>query len=126
MLESLLPRNRIKALTALLDNPSNSYYLREFARISGIPLRAAQRELAIYEGMRLVTRIPRGKQVFFVVETRHPFFAELRALVLMDSHPAEVAAIPPSTTFSEDSRVGTVSAMPSETAARRRASWRVW
>jgi DNA-binding transcriptional ArsR family regulator len=81
MLDSLLPRNRVKVLRLLLGNPSNHYYLREIARACGVPLRAAQREMALYEAMGLVQRVPRGRQVFFAVETGHPLFAELRALI---------------------------------------------
>ena len=62
MLDSLLPRNRIKVLGLLLGNPSNHYYLREIARACGIPLRAVQRELALYEAMGLVRRVPRGSR----------------------------------------------------------------
>lgn len=45
-------------------------------------LKAAQRELATLEQIALVQRTRRGRQVFFRVETEHPLFADLRALLL--------------------------------------------
>ncbi len=130
MLGALFPRNRVKVLALLLGSPSTHYYLREIARLCGIPLRAVQRELAIYEGMRLVTRVPRGKQVFFSVNTDHPLFAELQALVRKGS--LDVPAVPasPSLTVSRTterpaaSLVESASA-PAQASARSR-SWRVW
>jgi len=82
MLTRLMPASRVKVLAFLLLNASEECYLREIARRAGVPLRAAQRELAILEQIALVQRTRRGSQVFFRVETSHPLFADLRALLL--------------------------------------------
>lgn len=82
MLTQLMPAARVKVLAFLLLNASEECYLREIARRAGVPLRAAQRELAILERIALVQRERRGRQVFFRVETDHPLFADLRALFL--------------------------------------------
>jgi DNA-binding transcriptional ArsR family regulator len=126
MLDSLLPRNRVKVLRLLLGNPSNHYYLREIARACGVPLRAAQREMALYEAMGLVQRVPRGRQVFFAVETGHPLFAELRALIEKASprSGASPPVAPPVTPSPADqpAAIRQVAASP----PRRERSWRVW
>ena len=82
MLTRLMPVARVKVLAFLLLNASEECYLREIARRAGVPLRAAQRELEVLERIALVQRTKRGRQVFFRVETGHPLFADLRALVL--------------------------------------------
>lgn len=126
MLDVLLPRNRIRVLGLLLGNPSNFYYLREIARTCGVPLRAAQRELALYEAIGLVRRVPRGRQVFFAVETGHVLFAELRALLEKASlRPAARPPAPPPVVPPPSDEPATVAAMPAS-RSRRERSWRVW
>jgi predicted nucleotidyltransferase len=82
MLTPLMPASRVKVLAFLLLNASEEWYLREVARRAGVPLATAQRELAILQRIALVGRTKRGRQVFFRVETAHPIFAELRALLI--------------------------------------------
>jgi hypothetical protein len=126
MLESLLPRNRIKVLGLLLGDPSNHYYLREIARACGIPLRAVQRELALYEAMGLVRRVPRGRQVFFAVETGHLLFPELRAL-LEKASPRSGAGPPvPPLAAPSPADQPTSAVLAPASPRRRERSWRVW
>ena len=82
MLTPLMPASRVKVLAFLLLNGSGEWYMREVARRAGVPLATAQRELAILQRIALVERTKRGRQVFFRVETAHPIFAELRALLI--------------------------------------------
>ena len=82
MLTRLMPAARVKVLAFLLLNASEECYLREIARRAGVPLKAAQRELETLEQIALVERTRRGRQVFFRVQTAHPLFADLRALLL--------------------------------------------
>ena len=82
MLTRLMPAARVKVLAFLLLNPSEECYLREIARRARVPLQAAQRELENLERIALLQRTKRGRQVFFRVETGHPLFADLRALLL--------------------------------------------
>lgn len=124
MLDLLLPNARIRVLSLLLRDPVNSLYLREIARLCGLPVRAVQREVALYEAMGLLERLPRGKQVFFRVRTDHPLFGELRALLLKASEPA---ATPPA------ARTEPITPAKPERERRdvvppasRPDSWRVW
>ena len=82
MLKRLMPAARVKVLAFLLLNSSEECHLREIARRAGVPLQAAQRELANLERIALLQRTKRGRQVFFRVDTSHPLFPELRALLL--------------------------------------------
>lgn len=82
MLTRLMPAARVKVLAFLLLNAAEECHLREIARRAGVPLQAAQRELENLERIALVQRTKRGRQVFFRVETSHPLFADLRALLL--------------------------------------------
>jgi DNA-binding transcriptional ArsR family regulator len=82
MLTALMPRARVKVLALLILRAGTDHYLREVARLAGVPLRAAQRELARLAAMGLVEAKRRGHQVFFTVDTNHPLFAGLRSLLL--------------------------------------------
>ena len=53
MLTKLMPAARVKVLAFLLLNASEELHLREIARRAGVPLQAAQRELALLEEIAL-------------------------------------------------------------------------
>ena len=82
MLTKLMPTARVKVLAFLLLNAGEEFYMREIARRAGVALRAVQRELDILEGIALVRRVRRGRQVFARVDTGHPLFGDLRSLFL--------------------------------------------
>jgi predicted nucleotidyltransferase len=82
MLTKLMPAARVKVLAFLLLNASEELHLREIARRAGVPLQAAQRELALLEEIALVERQRRGRQVFVSVQTSHPLFEDLRSLLV--------------------------------------------
>jgi hypothetical protein len=82
MLTALMPRSRVKVLALLLLRTGTDHYLREIARLSAVPLRAAQRELARLSAIGLVEARRRGHQVFFKVDTNHSLFADLRSLLV--------------------------------------------
>jgi len=82
MLTKLMPTARVKILACLLLNTSEELHLREIARRAGVPLQAAQRELALLEEIALVERRRRGRQVFVSVQRSHPLYEDLRSLLL--------------------------------------------
>jgi predicted nucleotidyltransferase len=82
MLTKLMPVARVKVLAFLLLNPTEELHVREIARRAGVPLQAAQRELALLEEIALVERHRRGRQVFVSVQTSHPLFEGLRSLLI--------------------------------------------
>jgi predicted nucleotidyltransferase len=81
MLTALMPRARVRVLALLILRAGTDHYLREIARLAGVPLRAAQRELARLASIGLVEANRRGHQVFFAVDKGHPLFADLRSLL---------------------------------------------
>lgn len=82
MLTKLMPTTRVKVLAFLLLIVPAEYNIREIARRAGVPLKAAQRELALLEEIALIERLRRGRQVFVSVQTSHPLFEDLRSLLL--------------------------------------------
>jgi len=82
MLTKLMPAARVKVLAFLLLNASEELHLREIARRAGVPLQAAQRELALLEEIALVERHRRGRQVFVSIQTSHPLYEDLLSLLL--------------------------------------------
>jgi len=82
MLNRLMPASRVKVLAFLLLNASETFHLREIARRCGVPLRSVQRELEVLEGIELVHRDRRGRQVFVRVRTSHPLYEDLRSLLV--------------------------------------------
>jgi predicted nucleotidyltransferase len=82
MLTKLMPAARVKVLAFLLLNASESFHLREIARRCGVPLRSVQRELEVLEGIELVERDRRGRQVFVKVRTTHPLYQDLHSLLV--------------------------------------------
>jgi predicted nucleotidyltransferase len=82
MLTKLMPAARVKVLAFLLLNATEEYHIREIARRAGVPLKAAQRELALLEEIDLIERHRRGHQVFVAVQTNHPLYVDLRSLLV--------------------------------------------
>jgi predicted nucleotidyltransferase len=82
MLTKLMPAARVKVLGFLLLNAAEEVHVREIARRAGVPLQAAQRELALLEEIDLIKRLRRGRQVFVSVQTSHPLFEDLLSLLL--------------------------------------------
>jgi len=78
---SLFGRTRRNILALLFGRPDESFYLRQVARETGAGVGAAQRELAGLTRAGLITRTPRGKQVFFQADRSSPVFSEIKSLM---------------------------------------------
>ena len=110
-----MPRSRVRVLQTLLLSPGpHPFYLRELARTSGVALRAVQRELANLAELGVVSRAPRGREVYFLVQEAHPLVRPLRTLLRVGD-----GSGPPPPRHE---------ALPESAAAVRRGSesWRVW
>jgi predicted nucleotidyltransferase len=77
----LFGKTRRAVLSLLYGHPTETYYLREIARISGTGLGAAQREMAQLTAAGIVVRRASGRQVYFQANTKAPIFADLRNIV---------------------------------------------
>ncbi|MFQ6015801.1 MAG: nucleotidyltransferase domain-containing protein [Anaerolineae bacterium] len=83
MLELLFSSSaRVKVLTLLLTNPENRFYQREIQALTGLPVRAVQRELARLETLGLLQRAAEGNRVYYSVDRGFFLFPELKGLVL--------------------------------------------
>jgi len=85
MLEAVyLTRSKIRRhlLGIVFSNPSRQYYLSELARSAGTSAGNVQRELSRFVRDRLITREKKGNLVFFVINTRHALYPEIRSLIL--------------------------------------------
>ena len=76
----LFGRARRLILGWLLGHPDESFYLRQIARQTGLPLGSVQWELDELLRAGLVTRTVQGRQVYFQADSRSPVFPELQSL----------------------------------------------
>ena len=78
---SLFGRTRRNILALLFGRPDEAFYLRQVARETGAGVGAVQRELAGLTKAGLITRTPRGKQVYFQADRSSPVFSEIKSLM---------------------------------------------
>jgi predicted nucleotidyltransferase len=78
----LFGKTRRAVLALLYGHPSETYYLREIARISGTGLGAAQREMAQLTAAGIIVRRVSGRQVYFQANPKSSIFADLRNIVV--------------------------------------------
>jgi predicted nucleotidyltransferase len=83
MLEMLIPsQTRVKLLTLFLLNPGRSYYIREIERMTGEHYAAIHSELTNLESFGLLSKVRKGKQIYFSVNQNHSLYHELQKIVL--------------------------------------------
>ena len=77
----LFGSTRRRLLGWLFGHPDESFYLRDLLRQTGAPEGGAQRELAALTAAGLLTRLVRGRQVYFQANAASPVFPELLSLL---------------------------------------------
>ncbi|HID63315.1 MAG TPA: hypothetical protein EYP49_11335 [Anaerolineae bacterium] len=83
MLELLFSSTaRVKVLALLLLNPETSFYQRELSALTGLPIRAVQREVQRLQTLGLLTSFARGNQVHYRVNRDFFLFPELKNIFL--------------------------------------------
>jgi len=83
MLELLFSSTaRVKVLALLLLNPETSFYQREISVLTGLPIRAVQREVERLQTLGLLTSFTRGNQVHYQVNRDFFLFPELKSIFL--------------------------------------------
>ena len=86
MLDKLISsKARIEILKLLILNPSNSYYQREIAQLTRLPIRAVQRELDNLSSIGLTDTFTRGNRKFYVANRNFPIFKELKSILFKTS-----------------------------------------
>jgi len=83
MLELLFSSTaRVRVLALLLLNPETSFYQREISALTGLPIRAVQREVERLQTLGLLTSFTRGNQVHYQVNRDFFLFPELKGIFL--------------------------------------------
>lgn len=83
MLEKLISSSaRVKIIRLLLLNEGKRYYQREIAELTGLPVRAVQREGARLTEMGLLHRTKDGNRVYFRANPACSIFLELKRILL--------------------------------------------
>ena len=78
---ALFGKTQQAVLGLLFGQPERSFYLRELVAAAGGGASQVQRELAALTSAGLVTREPRGNQVWFAANPASPVFGELKSLI---------------------------------------------
>jgi predicted nucleotidyltransferase len=77
LVEVLFGTYRRRILALLLLHPDESFYVREIARLTGIPAGSLHRELKLLSDSGLLTRYASGNQVRFQADSACPLFEDL-------------------------------------------------
>jgi predicted nucleotidyltransferase len=73
---------RVKILTLFLLSPENRFYQREIEGLTGLPIRAVQREVKKLEALGLLQRTIDGNRVYYQVDRGFFLFPELKGMIL--------------------------------------------
>ncbi len=84
----LFGKTRTAILSLLLSQPERSYYLRQIARLSEAGLGAVQRELGQLCEAGIITRLEKGRNVYYKANTNSPFCENLRGIFASSGHMA--------------------------------------
>ena len=83
MLELLFSSSaRVKILTLFLLNPVSRFYQREIEGLTGLPIRAVQREVQRLETLGLLQGAAEGNRVYYQVNREFFLLPELRSIIL--------------------------------------------
>ncbi|HOP47875.1 MAG TPA: winged helix-turn-helix domain-containing protein [Desulfobacteraceae bacterium] len=74
-------KTRIKLLIRLFFNPSAKSYLRELAKEFNVSTNSVREELNQLKNTNLLKTQKTGRQVFYMANTDHPLFPELKSMV---------------------------------------------
>ena len=80
LVEVLFGAYRRRILALLLLRPSETFYVREIARLTRTPAGSLHRELRLLADSGLLTRIPAGNQVRYQANRACPIFEDLAAV----------------------------------------------
>lgn len=78
----LFGKARRAVLALLFSHADELFYIRQIVRIAGVGQGAVQRELMQLTRGGIVTRIARGRQVYYQANRQCPVFQELRSIVV--------------------------------------------
>lgn len=88
--DALFGKTQQAVLGLLFGQPDRSFYLRELVTAAGSGASQVQKELANLNAAGLVTREPKGNQVWFRANPASPVFTELKAIIAKTSGIADI------------------------------------
>ncbi|HHP7234654.1 MAG TPA: winged helix-turn-helix domain-containing protein [Desulfobacterales bacterium] len=74
-------KTRVKLLVRLFFNPHSQSYLRELAKEFDVSTNAVREELNQLKKTQLLKTERNGRQVFYMANTEHPLYPELKSMV---------------------------------------------
>lgn len=90
LVELLFGKYRQQVLSLLLLHPEQSFYVREIARLTGVPAGSLHRELGQLTEAGLLQRTSTGNQVRYQADRSCPIFAELAGVMRKTAGLADV------------------------------------
>lgn len=87
---ALFGKTRQAVLGLLYTHPQEAFYLRQIVRTVSLGSGTVQRELAHLTAAGLLTRTPRGNQVYYQANRRSPIFSEVKSLIVKTAGVADV------------------------------------
>lgn len=80
---------RAAILRLFMLDPTRAYYQRQIEAVTGLAIRAVQREVDRLTSIALLYRREEGNRIYYQVDTGFSLFDELRSMVLKVATPAE-------------------------------------
>ncbi|MHB8909895.1 MAG: nucleotidyltransferase domain-containing protein [Syntrophales bacterium] len=80
--ETLLGKTRRSILSVLYGHADKTFYLRQLVRVVGSGTGAVQRELKALVEAGIITRIEKGRQVYYQANAQCAVYAELKSLIM--------------------------------------------
>ena len=90
LVELLFGAYRRRILSLLLLHPEQGFYVREIARLTGVPAGSLHREVTQLTEAGLLSRMPAGNQVRYQADRSCPIFEELAGIFRKTSGLADV------------------------------------
>lgn len=83
--ETLFGKTRRAILSVLYSHSDEAYYLRQLSRLIGSGMGAVQRDLKALTAAGILTRIEKGKQIYYQANSKCAVFPELKSLIMKTS-----------------------------------------
>lgn len=80
--EILFGKTRQAVLSLLYGHADESFYLRQILRVVGGGMGAVQRQINALVDAGLVSRIHKGKQIYYQANVQSPIYGELKSIII--------------------------------------------
>ena len=91
--EILFGKTRQAVLSLLYGHADESFYLRQIVRVAGGGMGAVQRQINTLVDAGLVTRMHKGKQIYYRANASSPVFGELKSIIIKTSGVGDILKI---------------------------------